>query len=312
LADLAAELERRRGRAPEPGEVFVLPETAELPVEWALLERHPMRRDLWLAVPADVQPLAGSGDVAVPAEALSGPLVLRCGHWVWIGASRLRPELRTGLLDAERLDAARTLQRALADGCLEPTPLGEENDRDPELLAWEQDVLRPARAALEALHDAVETLRPRRTLPDRVRRVSPWLAAALLLVSVGLGWWVARLERDLTAPSYDEPTVPFDFGEVRGDVVVKLAQGPGRVRIRATIPAKLYSEGPLRLALIRQGRIIAVAPAQEVGSSGERSITLQRNDLPPGPYSLEFRRAKDGKVLEEQRFRIETEETPGP
>ena len=80
LADLAAELERRRGRAPEPGEVFVLPETAELPVEWALLERHPMRRDLWLAVPVDVQPLAGSGDVAVPAEALSGPLVLRCGH----------------------------------------------------------------------------------------------------------------------------------------------------------------------------------------------------------------------------------------
>jgi len=90
-AVLERELEQRRGRAPEPGEIFVLSETAELPVEWALLEARPKA---FLAIPADTQPLAGSRDFALGANVLSGPLVLRCGHAAEIAASRLRPRDR--------------------------------------------------------------------------------------------------------------------------------------------------------------------------------------------------------------------------
>lgn len=39
-AKSAAELERRRGQPAGPGDLFVLPATADLPVEWAVLERR--------------------------------------------------------------------------------------------------------------------------------------------------------------------------------------------------------------------------------------------------------------------------------
>ena len=59
----AAELGRRRGLPPEPGDVFVLPTTAELPVEWVVLERRSETSGKLLVVPADTHPLAGTADV---------------------------------------------------------------------------------------------------------------------------------------------------------------------------------------------------------------------------------------------------------
>src|SRR6185295_19446846 len=69
-----AELERRRGQPAAPGDLFVLPATADLPVEWAILERRPEGRGKLLVVPADTNPLVGTADVEVGEEDPGGPL----------------------------------------------------------------------------------------------------------------------------------------------------------------------------------------------------------------------------------------------
>src|SRR6185295_1805428 len=86
-ARMTAELESRRGQPAEPGDLFVLPATAELDVEWAILERQSGARGKLLAVPADTNPLAGTADVEIAEGDQGGPLVLRCRFAVWLDSS---------------------------------------------------------------------------------------------------------------------------------------------------------------------------------------------------------------------------------
>jgi hypothetical protein len=113
----------------EPGDLFVLRATSGLPIEWAILERRDGRL---LAVPADTNPLVGTGDLAVGPEALAGPLTLRCRFAVWLEAAACDPELRTGALAAETLTAARRCHRRLAAGAPISSPLAAEVDVDSE------------------------------------------------------------------------------------------------------------------------------------------------------------------------------------
>jgi hypothetical protein len=325
---LERELERRRGRAPEPGEIFVLLETAELPVEWALLEA---RAEAFLAIPADVQPLAGSRDFALGSNVLSGPLTLRCGHSVEIAASRLRPELRTGLLDPHSLAAARALQAALAAGTAESDPIGEEVDRDPEYRDWMEDVLDPARAVWVGLGEGsgkqsefrsgevvgIEDWRVRRPekadrrggprIAHLVRRASPWLAAALLAVSVGLGWQLVKLQRQSAEPLFDEPSFSVDLATARGEEILELPIGAKWVRLAVAVPDN--TETPLVLTLKRAaGEVVAVGPPKQASPGDERSISVARNILSPGLYRLQLLRASDHQVVAERILRFENED----
>lgn len=322
-AVLERELEQRRGRAPEPGEIFVLSETAELPVEWALLEARPKA---FLAIPADTQPLAGSRDFALGANVLSGPLVLRCGHAAEIAASRLRPELRTGLLDPHSLAAARSLQAALAAGTAAEDPLGEEVDRDPEYRDWVEEVLDPARAVLVGLGAGggqgrggaeevvgIEDWRGRqREKAERsggnrfaglVRRGAPWLAAALLAVAFGLSWQeVRRLQQVVDAPTFDEPAFPISSDAVRGETEVKLPPGHERVRLSGEVPIGL--SGPTSLVLIgRGGSVIAKSEIVERREFDPWSMTVSRRSLSPGVFTIELREP-NGNVIDHWTIRI--------
>ncbi|HEV2845580.1 MAG TPA: hypothetical protein VG477_12085, partial [Thermoanaerobaculia bacterium] len=140
-------------RAPEPGDLFVLPETADFPVEWAVLDHRPGRL---LAVPADTCPLTGSADVEVPRGELGGPLVLRCRYSVWGDAARFDPNRRTGTLDAVAVDRALRKRAELDSGSLTASSLAYEADVDPEYEDWERDILIPAHAAFPVAVDRPE------------------------------------------------------------------------------------------------------------------------------------------------------------
>ncbi len=322
-AALASELERRRGHAPEPGEIFVLTETAELPVEWALLEVRPQA---FLAVPADVQPLAGSRDLALGTDVLSGPLVLRCGHAVPIAATRLRPELRTGLLDPPTLAAARALQAAVAAGTAAVDPLGEEVDRDPEYRDWVEEVLDPARVVMAgfvgegekevarggAVVEMGDWRERRREKAERsegsgfrgwVRRGSPWLAAALLAVAVGLGWQLANRRQAIVFEPQAE-VVPLG-SVVRGDVVIKLAPDQPWLLLEISLSTDVPSVEHSRVRLVRaDGKVVLEEEPSKTGAGVVVPILITRSLIAPGRYRLELV-AEGGNRLAEEEIRIE-------
>ena len=308
-AVLERELEQRRGRAPEPGEIFVLPETAELPVEWALLEARPKA---FLAIPADTQPLAGSRDFALGPHVLSGPLTLRCGHPVEIAAARLRPELRTGLLDPHSLAAVRSLQTALARGTASDDPMGEEVDRDPEYRDWVEEVLDPARAVMVGLGGDVpadstgakvmpfEASRGRRGEPGgrgaTFSRVLPWLVAASLAIGLGLQRKeFYKFRRDLLVTRFDQPSEYLPPGIVRGETKIDLPRAsgdPGEIfNLSGRVPGDL-EEQPMALVLLGQAnREMARSVLRTRHPSEDWSINLLRADLVPGPYRIQLQNA---------------------
>ncbi len=149
---LQRELQRRRGEPPRPGDLFVLPQTRDWPLEWAVLEQDPDGAERFLVVPADTEPLLGSRDLAVPADAASGPLSLRCRFGAWLGAEDFHPGRRTGLLPPEILARARHRRSARS---VDSTSREQEAESDPEYGRWVGEVLvraagvlaRPSRGA---------------------------------------------------------------------------------------------------------------------------------------------------------------------
>jgi hypothetical protein len=108
-------------------------------LQWAVVLVHPDRPDVIYVVPADYFPMTGTPDVAVPEEALFGPLALRCGLGFWAGRVAFASATRTGFLDETALHAARKTLADLAAGQLDGDLLTGETDDDPdyeEHIAW--------------------------------------------------------------------------------------------------------------------------------------------------------------------------------
>jgi len=172
---------RSRDRPPEPGDLVFFPETADLPIEWAVLERDPGRPGLVLVVPADTNPKAGTADVEVTAGSAAAPLTLRCGFGIWIGEARLSAARRNDILDPQDVSAARRVWKARERGEPVGSLLAEEVDADPEYQDWVEDVLVPARAAL-----MVAPAVPIRRGPVFFGNPLALAASVLLMVSLGL------------------------------------------------------------------------------------------------------------------------------
>jgi hypothetical protein len=189
---------REEGRRPEPGDLVLFPETAGLPVEWAVLGPAPGRPGMVLVVPADTHLKVGTGDVEVPEDSPLAPLVLRCAFGVQLGEVLLAKAHHTGdALAQEDVSAARRIWEARERGEPVGSLLTQEVDADPDYQDWIEDVLLPARAALTEA-PAVAPVVPLRRRPALFGNPLALAASVLLMVSValagGLFWQDQRLE----------------------------------------------------------------------------------------------------------------------
>lgn len=155
-----------RGPEPWPGDLYVLAETADWPVEWLVVERTPGHCRL---VAADADPAPGSADVPVPAEAEGGPLTVRCAVHLQVGVGVLHRGERTGTVPPEILDRVRRRLEELAAGAIDL----QGDQPDFEL----QEMLARARAALLPI--------PVEAPPSSFRRFAAMAALIVLLVALG-------------------------------------------------------------------------------------------------------------------------------
>ena len=162
-----------------------------------------------LVVPADTHPSAGSADVEVPAGAPGGPLSLRCRFGAWLDAGLFAAATRSGSLAPETVAEALQRLRRVEAGTLEPSPLAEEVDADPEYEDWIRDVPERARALVLAARRA-EARPPRPSSLEGYR-----LAALFALLAIGLSMWVVQLRREvdgLSEPIFDVPSQEVESG----------------------------------------------------------------------------------------------------
>jgi hypothetical protein len=302
-ARLASELARRKDLPAAPGDLFVLAPTAELAVEWAVLDRNPGSGEL-LAVPADGRPFVGSADVAAVPD---GSLVLRCRFGLWLPPALFKPDQRTGVVPADAVTAARHRWRQLEQGEVPSSPLTVEVDVDPEYQDWIRDVPERARALAA------------RTRFDGMRPASPlgavWplrLAATLALVALGLAVWVVRLQQELAVLSEPELSVAsadLHLGDdPRGITVLTVPPGESTVGLRLLVDPKLdIREGFVEL-VDHEDRLLFRSRRKRLPPSGELSLQVPRKLLTDGLYSIRLYAEKGARPLATERLRVETSE----
>jgi hypothetical protein len=299
---MTAETRFPENRPPEPGDLFVLRATAGLPIEWAILER---REGRLLAVPADTNPLAGSGDLAVGPEALAGPLTLRCRFAVWLAAEACEPELRTGTLAPETLSAARRCHRRLAAGARLSSPLAEEVDVDSEYRDWLRDVLEPART-LASAGAGKKTERFAAHAWGPAHR----LAALFALAALGLGVWGVGQQREvrrLSAPVFDVPSEEILLGgESRGSTRLTIPPASHVLIDLVLHPSFASGDGRFEIA-DAAGTIVWRGPRVHLEPAGEFKLFIRRELLHSGEYRVRIVGAA-GKTLSEKT--VEAELTP--
>ena len=288
---LEAEVSRRGVEPPRRGDVFLFEETAARAISWVVIGRSEEARH-WLVVPADVMPLIGSADVAVPAEADVGPLSLRCGFATWLPAACFDPHRRLGTIDQWLVARATEKQRAYATGSPVDPAAVSETDVDPTYVEWcdELDAARevlaeraeeedPATgfpeddAAFKMSVGLAEVADPATGTPEisagsrRRAGFNPPLAIAaslLLMVSLALagGWLSERrqtgeLRRQLEALQREQINVPLVWLESRRDraepIDLALPAGAQGFFLVLSLPASDPPEARYRLEILPAG-----------------------------------------------------------
>lgn len=325
-------LRERRGEAPRPGDVFLQASTADLPVEWVLLGTDPADPRRLVAVPADTNPLAGSGDVLVPAEAPGGPLSLRCRYAVRVEPGDLVPELVTGAVEPAYAERALALWQALEAGTAVASASEREVDASPAYRDWIDEGPAPARDAVAAAgqgaageapqggEEPAASPAPRR--PQRARRRdvpgsertrgswrtvwAPALAAVLLLAVVGLALRVVELERridDLAAPAFGPPIQEVNLDSHRGVEEILVPGGTDLLALQLVMGLESPA-GTYRFEVLdREDRLLATTGDFEGGLYAARSLLLHREQLEAGAIRLRLLRVTgEGTELVEERW----------
>ena len=225
----AATLRRGHGNpasGPAPGDIFVLRETSEEPVQWVVLARDPAQAGRFLTVSADANGLLGTGDLEVGDEA-TGPLVIRRPYGGWLEADRLQAELRVGSLRLDQLRQAREHWFSEDD---RSTVAEREVDEDPEYQYWRKSVLDPAFEKLFAVREESD---------------SKWhivaVAAALLMTGAGFFLWQFQSLNEIRREkALAEQNLNRQIDELR-DLQVELANKSDELREQQRLVEK-YEE----------------------------------------------------------------------
>jgi hypothetical protein len=292
----------------QPGDLFVLPATSELPVEWAILDRRPGgTAGQRLAVPADTRPLVGGADVEVEAGAPGGPLVLRCGSGVWLDASLFRSDLRSGALSPETVAEALQRWRHAEAGAIEASPLAEEAEADPEYRDWIRDV--PERARALAV-----SARPGEGTAARTRGWSMALplAAVFAAATLGLSVWVGLLLQEverLKEPVFDAPSGLVRLGgELRGDSDVEVPAGADHLQL-IFVPDPTMAAGEGRLEFLDANGTLIWSSGPVESTAEDFTLQFRREQLPDGEYRVRLYRGTgpEERLVIEETVRIVTE-----
>ncbi len=208
-------------RPPGPGDVHVLDENPESPVEWVVLAIDPADPRQVMAVPADTNPMVGSRDLGID-DPSTGPLVVRLGFARSLDIDTFESTTRRGVLKPDSLAYARHVCREVESGSSRGSVRQREIDADPAYQDWIRDWVEPAAEAFGA--DLAEASgednvlafsdRPASKSQEPPRRMVAvgWvygLAAALVLVTAGLSGWIVKQQRlvsRLSRPSFELPT----------------------------------------------------------------------------------------------------------
>ncbi len=309
-----------------PGELLVLRQAAEFPLEWAVVARSAAGDRRLLVVPADTNPSAGADDLLVPPRAAGGPLSLRCGFAVWLPEELLGQGERTGTLEREDLARIERRLAAIAAGESGDDPLGLEAEGDPDYIDWIGATVAPAVAARRAAgagwqdRPAAAVLPPPRPpAPGPALAVTRWAAAALLLLSLGLTWTVLslrhRLDR-LAQPSFDVPAVELLIdGPRRGaglePLRVRVPRAARQVLFTVVFGAGLPAGGSGRLELqTAAGRTVWTSPPFAIRPGDEVHLLVPRELLPERRYrvALAHRDAAGSEAVELRAVEL----VPGP
>jgi hypothetical protein len=300
VARLAAQRAHQGGR-PAPGDLFILAATGDLPVEWAILDRRPAASGELLAVPADAYPATGSADVEVPAEAPGGPLNLRCRFSVWLDAGLFAAATRSGSLAPETVAEALQRLRGLAAGTLEPSPLAEEVDADPEYVDWIRDVPERARTLALAAHRQPS---PRRWEGYR-------LAATFALLAIGLSVWVVLLHREverLSKPIFDLPSLEVVLGEkTRGSrTVQEVPREASHVLLVLVLDPALPNQAVRFEIADAARRVVWRGPVVHRSPGSEVRLAVPRTFLADGEYRIRIVPGTGGPPLAESILKIKS------
>lgn len=284
----AFETQGQAARPARPGDLFVMRQTRDLPVEWLVLRSGEQGRAFVIA--ADSYPATGSSDVAVPVSAAAGPLYLRCGFGTWLDPADLEPELRTGSVEEIYLGHA---QRKLLQ--LEQTDtIGSwserSTDEDLDYRDWRRDVL--TEALLRLTEAPAERPAPA-AQPVARRRIRPvWVGLAAAGLAV-LALSVQNLQLRQQNHAFAEPSINSPEIEIHvldparsSEPALEIPRSARWVSVFLILPDRL--DHPLyRVALLEaDGTLISKSDETPPANGFELSLVVPTVRLHDGLFYL--------------------------
>uniref|UniRef100_A0A7C4QQ30 Uncharacterized protein n=1 Tax=Schlesneria paludicola TaxID=360056 RepID=A0A7C4QQ30_9PLAN len=200
IAAAAESLSRSLGRiaadrpVPSPGDLYVFDVGRDdVGVEWLVVRVHPDDSEMYLVVPVDDFPLAGTPDLVLPEDRVGRPMIVRGGEADWFPRSLFTPKFRVGALPDDVLLLVRKLMADLARGRV-AAPADPTVDGDPEYEDWLADVAQ-ARENLLARAELLSVV----PCPEPAATTAAVAAAEFVLAAEPGGGFFAALPQPVVA-----------------------------------------------------------------------------------------------------------------